>query len=684
MLEIKNLSKKFDGVLVLDNISLSLPDSGLVAICGRSGSGKTTLLNLIANRRKMDTGEIRYNGKELSNLSSNKKGKIIRKNMFYNEYHDNLILNLSIKDNFILFLHKSDLKLAYEYLCKFKIENLFNVKLKRLSSGELQKVYLIISLVKKAPITLLDEPICNVDASTSKICMEEIKELSKKSLVLLVVHYEADVEPFFDRKIRITDKKISEYIIRNESNEVETKELKPLGFSFKKSFIVEKSKSRIFLLLFHLIISILSVALFCSSSMKNVNPAVIYREKLTDLSILPYFDLYNASYSQGLNISYDCLSQAPVYSTKLIREQLRTIHYKFDKIGIYDEMIISNEKIKLNDLDIIVPKNITNKTGESFEIGEKLTINNRYFSNLTLNIKYVYDAENLATFRDSKYNIYGVEVYEAIANDFHNTVFMNKTTFNKVFENGANSFIITEGMSILPYSSDSSYNEILSDDEFIADEPYMYNTYHEAPVENQTYPVEFKLGDKSIVREMKYLGHATHASLFGQIVVSKHLFDSLKEELDLDYLSLLENCGYYSIDTSKKSFEDFCENELVYKLFMKDFDIDRVNLYIGRRIHFLNDWEIETYFANINSYNSLGNYLLKVFTVYTVIIIGLYFTFYFRFEIKKYKKIKSEGYNSINALLLSLTFKMVIIALYLCAVIAIGYCLYNHPFIYLK
>ena len=62
MLEVKNLSKSFSDIKVLDNISCTIDSGKLVALLGRNGSGKTTFLKCISNIMNTDSGDINYNG----------------------------------------------------------------------------------------------------------------------------------------------------------------------------------------------------------------------------------------------------------------------------------------------------------------------------------------------------------------------------------------------------------------------------------------------------------------------------------------------------------------------------------------------------------------------------------------------------------------------------------------------
>ena len=68
MLELKNVKKSYDGVPVLEDISINIEDGEIVSILGPSGCGKTTLLNLILGIVDSDGGKIIYNDEDLKNV----------------------------------------------------------------------------------------------------------------------------------------------------------------------------------------------------------------------------------------------------------------------------------------------------------------------------------------------------------------------------------------------------------------------------------------------------------------------------------------------------------------------------------------------------------------------------------------------------------------------------------------
>ena len=66
MLKVSGITKKYKTVTALDNVTVTFPDKGLVAILGESGSGKSTLFHVLTGAVKPDCGEVLYNGEKLN------------------------------------------------------------------------------------------------------------------------------------------------------------------------------------------------------------------------------------------------------------------------------------------------------------------------------------------------------------------------------------------------------------------------------------------------------------------------------------------------------------------------------------------------------------------------------------------------------------------------------------------
>lgn len=74
MLKLQNIKKSFDGKEVLKDISIEVGDGEIVSILGPSGCGKTTLLNIILGLTNPDSGEINFNGEDITRVPMEKRG----------------------------------------------------------------------------------------------------------------------------------------------------------------------------------------------------------------------------------------------------------------------------------------------------------------------------------------------------------------------------------------------------------------------------------------------------------------------------------------------------------------------------------------------------------------------------------------------------------------------------------
>jgi putative ABC transport system ATP-binding protein len=190
MLQIKNLSKKFNNQIVLNKINYTFGEKGLYYLIGESGCGKTTLINMIARLDKEDSGEIFYNGLNLTKaklkIVSSYRHSVV--GMVFQNF--NLVPNLTIKNNFIL-VNGKNAKRYQTYLNllnKFKVRELLDSYPYQLSGGEQQRAALARTLAFNYKIILADEPTGSLDKENSSIVMKELVEASKNNLVIVVTH----------------------------------------------------------------------------------------------------------------------------------------------------------------------------------------------------------------------------------------------------------------------------------------------------------------------------------------------------------------------------------------------------------------------------------------------------------------------------------------------------------------
>lgn len=213
MLEIKNLNKyynknKRNELHVLKDISIVLPNSGLISIVGESGSGKTTLLQAIGGLDSYK-GSISYDGKSYKgyNLDLYRQDNI---GIIFQNYL--LFEDLTIYENLAICLRvigikdkdEVDKRISYvlEQVGMFKMRKKLA---KNLSGGQQQRVSIARALIKNTKILLADEPTGNLDRKNTIEIMNILKKISKTTLVLLVTHNREMANLYSDQIINIKD-----------------------------------------------------------------------------------------------------------------------------------------------------------------------------------------------------------------------------------------------------------------------------------------------------------------------------------------------------------------------------------------------------------------------------------------------------------------------------------------------
>lgn len=214
MIEIKNLYKSYkirgnNKVEALKNITLMLPNKGMIFITGESGSGKSTLLNVLGMLDKPDQGDISVDGKNIRKFK-NKEIDYYRNTyigFIFQEY--NLLDNFDVNENIEIALSLQNKKKD-----KFQIDQILNLvgldglgkrKVNELSGGQKQRVAIARAIIKDASIILADEPTGNLDSTNSEQIFSLLKEISKNKLVVVVTHDVMSASKYADRIIEIKD-----------------------------------------------------------------------------------------------------------------------------------------------------------------------------------------------------------------------------------------------------------------------------------------------------------------------------------------------------------------------------------------------------------------------------------------------------------------------------------------------
>lgn len=217
MIKVTSLQKYFfrrkrNEIHVLNDVSLTFPDQGLVVLLGASGSGKTTLLNVIGGLDKIDSGVINFDQYTIEGYKSSLWDKIRNEYVGYIFQNYNLLPHLSVYDNIALVLKMMGItspELIDERVTYIlKAVNMYPFRKKKatqLSGGQQQRVAIARALVKNPSVIIADEPTGNLDSKNTLEIMNIIKSISKERLVVLVTHERDIARIYGDRIIEIKD-----------------------------------------------------------------------------------------------------------------------------------------------------------------------------------------------------------------------------------------------------------------------------------------------------------------------------------------------------------------------------------------------------------------------------------------------------------------------------------------------
>ena len=216
MIRIQGLHKFFNKgrqneIHVINDISLDLPEKGIVAIFGKSGCGKTTLLNVIGGLDKYAEGTL-----TIENQSIRENTDVIR-----NQYIGYIFQNYNLNKTESCFDNVADALRLCGMTDEEEIETrvtaaLTNVGMEKyakrtpdtLSGGQQQRIAIARAIVKNPRIILADEPTGNLDEANTVMIMDLLKAISKDHLVLLVTHEANLVDFYCDTVIELQDGKV--------------------------------------------------------------------------------------------------------------------------------------------------------------------------------------------------------------------------------------------------------------------------------------------------------------------------------------------------------------------------------------------------------------------------------------------------------------------------------------------
>jgi multiple sugar transport system ATP-binding protein len=200
---LQQITKHFDTVTALDDVSFSIKDGEFFVLLGPTGAGKTTTLRIIAGLERQDQGSVLFDNEPVDNLTPADRDIAF----VFQQY--SLYPTMSVYDNLAFPLRAPGRRMSEtvikqrveETAEKLRITHLLQRKTARLSGGEMQRVSIGRAIVREPRVFLMDEPLSNLDAKLREALRVELQHLQRVqgSTTLFVTHDQVEALTMADR-----------------------------------------------------------------------------------------------------------------------------------------------------------------------------------------------------------------------------------------------------------------------------------------------------------------------------------------------------------------------------------------------------------------------------------------------------------------------------------------------------
>lgn len=223
MIEVKSVSKGYEDRLVLQNVSETLPSSGITSIIGPNGAGKSTLLSVISRLLAPDQGQVLIDSLNVNDTNSEQLAKVM--SVLRQENHFTSRLSVYDLVSFGRYpytkgrLNKEDRHYINQALSFLDLLPLADRYLDELSGGQRQRAFVAMVLCQDTKYVLLDEPLNNLDMKHSVAMMKQLRRAAdelEKSIVL-VIHDINFASAYSDHIIAMKNGKV---VFRGEPAEI--------------------------------------------------------------------------------------------------------------------------------------------------------------------------------------------------------------------------------------------------------------------------------------------------------------------------------------------------------------------------------------------------------------------------------------------------------------------------------
>lgn len=174
MLEFKNVTKQFEKVTAVKNISFRVDDGKVLGVVGRNGAGKSTIFRMILNLINPTDGEILFDGNKIDSKVLDTFGYLPEEGSLLPEF---TVLEICEYYGALKLMKKEEIHESLKtWLKEFEISEYFNMKVNKLSKGNRQKIQFIVSALHSPNFIILDEPFSGLDP----LSVEELEKAIMK------------------------------------------------------------------------------------------------------------------------------------------------------------------------------------------------------------------------------------------------------------------------------------------------------------------------------------------------------------------------------------------------------------------------------------------------------------------------------------------------------------------------
>lgn len=226
MIELRGITKSFDGLQVLKGIDLDICSGEIVSIVGPSGAGKTTLLQIMGSLDRPDSGKVAYDGEEIFRLSENRLSRFRNRNIgFVFQFHQ-LLPEFTLEENVALPAmiggksRSESIDRARHLIDYLGLTQRREHKPAQLSGGERQRAAVARALINEPKAVLADEPSGSLDSQNRAELHRLFFELRRDfGQTFVIVTHDETLARQADRTIEMRDGLITDIVTNSPATE---------------------------------------------------------------------------------------------------------------------------------------------------------------------------------------------------------------------------------------------------------------------------------------------------------------------------------------------------------------------------------------------------------------------------------------------------------------------------------